>query len=206
MKHNTDRTFLRTLNALVRLMEIRDLYTVGHQQSVAELARRIGQEMGFSADRLDGLRVGAMLHDIGKVGIPSDILTKPATLTVPEYDLVKTHSEMGHSVLAEIDFSWPVADMIHQHHERLDGSGYPNALSGSDILLEARIIAVADTVDCIVSHRPYRAGLGLDKAVDIITEGAGRLFDDDVVNATRQILETEGMGRPETAWTMGRAS
>ena len=171
-------------DAISRMMEIRDLYTLGHQQNVAQLARMIGQDMGMSTHDLEGFRIGSVLHDIGKQRIPSDILSKLAKLTAAEYELVKSHCMLGYSVLSEIDLPWPVADMMHQHqhHERIDGYGYPRGLRGKDITLEARIIAVADTVECVISHRPYRSAPGLEKALGIIRTGTGTSLDAEVVD------------------------
>ena len=183
------RTFLRTINALSRIMEIRDLYTLGHQQKVSQIARSIGRELGLSGNVIEGMRVGATLHDIGKLGVPAEILAKPATLTPVEFELVKTHSALGHSILKEINFPWPVAEMVHQHHERLDGSGYPQGLKGDDILIEAQIVGLADALDSIASHRPYRPSRGADQAMEIIGQGAGSLFNPQAVEACRQLLK-----------------
>ena len=181
----------RTINALSRVIEIRDLYTVGHQQSVSRIARRIAQEVGLDRDTIEGLRVGSTLHDIGKVGIPAEILSKPAKLTSTEYDLVKTHSTMGYSVLREISFPWPVAEIVHQHHERIDGSGYPGGLKGDDILIQAQILGVADTVDSILAHRPYRAALGKDRAMEVVAEGAGTVFAQRIADACCSLMERD---------------
>ena len=183
------RTFLRTINALSRIMEIRDLYTLGHQQKVSQIARSIGRELGLSGNVIEGMRVGATLHDIGKLGVPAEIRAKPATLTPVEFELVKTHSAPGHSILKEINFPWPVAEMVHQHHERLDGSGYPQGLKGDDILIEAQIVGLADALDSIASHRPYRPSRGADQAMEIIGQGAGSLFNPQAVEACRQLLK-----------------
>ncbi len=185
----------RTINALSRVIEIRDLYTVGHQQNVSRIARRIAQEIGLDSDTIEGLRVGAMLHDIGKVGIPAEILSKPAKLTATEYELVKTHSTMGYTVLREITFPWPVAEIVHQHHERIDGSGYPGGLKGDDILIQAQILGVADTVDSILSHRPYRPGLGKDQAMQVVVEGAGKVFASRLADACCKLMERDDLLR-----------
>lgn len=183
------RIFLRTINAMSRIMEIRDLYTLGHQQKVSAIARSIGCELGLSSNAIEGLRIGATLHDIGKLGVPTELLAKPARLTPVEFELVKTHSDLGHSILKEIDFPWPVADMVHQHHERLDGSGYPQGLKGDDILIEAQIISIADALDSIASHRPYRPSLGLEHAMEIIHQGAGNLFNPQIVDVCCRLIE-----------------
>ena len=183
------RIFLRTINALSRIMEIRDLYTLGHQQQVSAIARSIGRELGLSSDVIEGMRIGATLHDIGKLGVPAEILVKPARLTPVEYELVKTHSDLGHSILKEINFPWPVAEMVHQHHERLDGLGYPQGLKGDEILIEAQIIGLADALHSIASHRPYRPALGVDQAMETIGRGAGSLFNPQAVEACRRLLK-----------------
>jgi len=182
---------LRTINALSRVIEIRDLYTVGHQQNVSRIARRIGQEIGLDHDTIEGLRVGSTLHDIGKVGIPAEILAKPAKLTPTEYELVKAHSTMGYSVLREISFPWPVAEIVHQHHERIDGSGYPGGMKGDDILIQAQILGVADTVDSMLTHRPYRAAQGPERAMRVIAEGAGTKFAQVIADACCKLMERD---------------
>ena len=197
-----ERIFLRTITSLSGLMEIRDLYTLGHQNRASDIARRIANEMGLDATVVDGVRFGATLHDIGKIGIPSDILNKPAKLDGEEYGLIKTHTTKGYTVLKGIDFPWPVAEMVYQHHERLDGTGYPLGLAGDEILLEAQIIGVADTLDSINSYRPYRQGLGLEEAMRIIKEGAGSVFSTEVVDACCRLAERKEMplGQVEPGW------
>ena len=186
-----NRVFLRAINSLSRTMEIRDLYTLGHQQRVSQIARLIGQNLGLASDAIEGLRVGATLHDIGKIGIPAEILSKPAKLNAAEFGLVKTHAEMGYGILREVDFPWPVAEMVYQHHERLDGSGYPRGLKGGEILVEAQIIGVADTIESVAVHRPYRPALGLDRAFEILREGAERLFDPKIVEVGCRVIDSD---------------
>ena len=171
-------------------LELRDPFTAGHQRRVAELSAAIGAMLGLGDGVCAGLRVGASLHDMGKVATPSEILTKPARLDDAEYAMVKRHPRAGHDIVARIAFPWPVAVMILQHHERLDGSGYPDALRGDEISLEARILAVADTVETIVSHRPYRPARTIAVALDVVHEGRGRLFDTDVVAACVSVFDS----------------
>ena len=149
------------IQVLEQTVEIRDPYTAGHQRRVADLARTVAEEMGMSDDRIDGIRIAGIIHDIGKIYVPAEILSKPRRLSQIEFNLIKTHPQVGFDVLKAIDFPWPVAKIILQHHERLDGSGYPHNLSGGDILLEAKILGVADVVEAMASHRPYRPSLGV---------------------------------------------
>ncbi|MBO6605191.1 MAG: HD-GYP domain-containing protein, partial [Roseicyclus sp.] len=152
------------------------------------LSLEIAREMGLSDDTCEGLEYGALLHDVGKLAVPTDILTRPGRLTDSEYDVVKSHAEHGYDILRSIDFPWPVADIIRQHHERLDGSGYPLGLKGDEICQEARIIGVADVVEAMWSHRPYRAGLGIDAALDELRAGSGTRYDADVVRACEAVI------------------
>lgn len=179
----------QVVNAFSSAMEMRDTYTAGHQRRVAELSCAIAQELGFSEERLEGLRVAALLHDIGKgLFVPTEILSKPGRLTIWEMALVKVHPRAGYEVLKKVDFPWPVAEIVLQHHERLDGSGYPQGLKGEEILLEARIIAVADVVEAMSSHRPYRPALGVDKALDEIKSQKGLLYDPQIVEACWRVF------------------
>lgn len=171
-----------TVNALARTIEKRDPYTAGHQQSVCNISIALGQKLGLSQERLDVLRLGSLIHDIGKVGVPADILTKPSKLSEAEYSIIKEHSMAGYEILGDLDFE-PVKRIVVEHHERLDGSGYPKGLTKDDIMLESRIVSVADVIDSVTSHRPYRPALGIEKAREILHEGNGNLFDPDVVAA-----------------------
>jgi PAS domain S-box-containing protein len=172
-----------TIGAVALTVEKRDPYTAGHQQRVAELCVAIGQELNFSEDRLEGLRLGATIHDLGKISIPAEILAKPIKLTAIEFMLIKNHAQAGFDILKDIKLPWPIATMVLQHHERQDGSGYPQGLKGEQILLESRILAVADVVEAMASHRPYRAALGIDLAVKEIERGRGTVYDAAVVDA-----------------------
>lgn len=181
-----------TIQALTLAVETRDPYTAGHQKRVAHLAAAIGMEMGLSEDQAEGIRMAGGIHDLGKISVPAEILSKPARLSEIEYGLIKIHPESAYNILKDIEFPWPVAMIALQHHERIDGSGYPQGLKGDDILPEARIMAVADVVEAIASHRPYRAGLGLDKALDEISKNSGVLYDPQVVDACLTLFKQKG--------------
>jgi len=179
----------KTVSVLSAALETRDPYTAGHEERVAVIAAAIGREMGLNAHRLTGLELAATVHDVGKIQIPAEILSKPTRLSKAEFELVKQHPETGAKLLQDVKFEWPIADMIRQHHERYDGSGYPYGLSGNDILLEARVLAVADTFEAMASHRPYRAGLGIEAAAAEIRDGAGTRYDPDVAKACLSLLD-----------------
>ncbi|HKI62003.1 MAG TPA: HD domain-containing phosphohydrolase [Mariprofundaceae bacterium] len=180
-----------TIASVARMVEARDPYTAGHQKRVSAFATAIGEEMGLSPDRVRGIELGSSIHDIGKIQLPAEILSKPGRLTEIEYQLVKAHAQEGYNILKDIEFPWPIAEIAHQHHERLDGSGYPQGLKGDEILLEARIVAVADVVEAMSSHRPYRAGLGISIALDEVRKGRGIGFDADVVDACLKLIESK---------------
>ncbi len=165
------------IEAIARTVEVRDPYTAGHQRRVADLAEAIARKLGYDEERAAGLRVAATLHDVGKIVIPAEILVKPGRLSAMEFELIKGHAKAGYDILAAIAFPWPVADVALQHHERLDGSGYPQGLGDGEILEEARIVAVADVVEAMSSHRPYRPALGIDSALGEIEVNSGRLYD-----------------------------
>jgi len=177
------RALRATIQAMVLTVETRDAYTAGHQQRVTNLARAIAKEMKLSKGRIDGIRMAGTIHDIGKIGVPAEILNKPIRLTDIEFDLIKIHPLVGYNILKQIEFPRPVAEIVLQHHERMNGSGYPHGLSGEDILLEARILGVADVVEAMASHRPYRPALGIDKALEEISKNRGTLYDPQVVDA-----------------------
>ena len=182
----------QTVETLAAMAELRDPYTAGHQQGVTQLAMALGTAMGLSEDRLAGLRKAGFLHDIGKIAVPSDILSKPGKISGHEMQIIRTHSQVGHDILQKIDFPWPVAQIVLQHHERLNGSGYPQGLHGPDILLEARILAVADVVEAMASHRPYRPALGIEAALEEITRNKGILYDPEVVEACVNLFQEGG--------------
>jgi len=177
-----------TINAMAAMVESRDPYTAGHQRRVADLARTVAKEMKLESNRIDGLRLAATIHDLGKIAIPAEILTKPTRLSDVEFMLVKTHSQAGFDILKDIDFPWPIARMVLEHHERLDGSGYPNHLKVGEILEESKILTVADVVEAIASHRPYRPALGIEVALAEITKGRGVIYDADVVDACLRLF------------------
>ena len=178
-----------TVQAMAFTIETRDPYTAGHQRRVTKLACALGKKMNLSEDELEGVRMAGDLHDIGKIYVPAEILSKPTKLSAAEYDIIKTHPRVGYDILRTIDFPWPIADIVLQHHERMDGSGYPEGLKGKSILLEARILAVADVIEAMASHRPYRPALRVAEAVDEIKENRGKLYDPDVVDACLQVFE-----------------
>jgi len=171
------------IQSMTLTIETRDPYTAGHQRRVSNLARAIATEMGLSEEQIDGIRMAAMIHDVGKINVPADILIKPGKLSELEHSMIKTHPQVGYDILKTIDFPWPVAQTVLQHHERMDGSGYPQGLSGKDIILEARILAVADVVEAMSSHRPYRAALGIDRALEEISQNGDVIYDPQVVDA-----------------------
>ena len=186
------RILMQEVSSLGTALMIRDPYTSGHQRRVVRLAAAIAEEMGCSMDQIEGITVAGNLHDIGKINIPSEILSKPGKLSDLEFAIVKTHSLAGYEIIKDIEFPWPVAEVIMQHHERMNGSGYPQGLAGEDILAEARIVAVADVVEAMFSHRPYRAALGMDRALEEIIRNRGILYDADVVDACLMLIQEKG--------------
>lgn len=189
--------FMRTVEVATTISEMRDPYTAGHEKRVAEIAVAIGRELGLDEQRLEGLRVAGYLHDIGKITIPTEILAKPGRLTAAEFALIKGHAEASYEVLKDVGFPWPVAQVARQHHERIDGSGYPQGLKGDQILLEARILAVADVVEAMASHRPYRPGLGIDRALAEIERGRGTAYDAPAADACLRLFRDKGFTMPE---------
>jgi len=171
------RALKATVQALANTVEQRDPYTAGHQRNVAELAAAIAREMGLQEDEVTGIYLAGMIHNIGKIQAPAEILSKPGRLSWIEYRLLQEHAQIGSDIAKTVDFPWPISTMIQQHHERLDGSGYPKGLRGDEIILGARILAVADVVEAMTARRPYRDALGLDVALLEIEQGSGRLFD-----------------------------
>jgi len=189
-------SLLDSIAALAAMVEKRDPYTAGHQRRVAHLAAAIAQEMGLPPERIEGIHLASVVHDVGKVQIPSEILTKPGRLTDLEYRLIQGHSQGGHEILKPIEFPWPIAQIVLQHHERLDGKGYPHGL-GEEALLEAKIVAVADVVEAMTSHRPYRPGLGIDAALKEISDKRGTQFDADVVDACLRLFRERSYSLPD---------
>jgi HD-GYP domain-containing protein (c-di-GMP phosphodiesterase class II) len=178
------------------LSELRDPYAAGHERRVAEIAVAIGAELGFDARRQEGLRVAGYLHDIGKITVPTEILSKPGKLSAVEFELIQGHSRASYDILKNVEFPWPVAEVALQHHERVDGSGYPQGLKGEAMLLEARILAVADTVEAMSSHRPYRPELGIDAALAEVERGRGTVYDANVADACLQLFREKGYTIP----------
>jgi len=189
---NLRRTLQETVNALSITTEKRDPFTAGHQQRVAKLAARIGEEMKLPPDVIEGISVASILHDIGKIYIPIEILNKPGRLTENEMCLIKTHPQVGYDILKNISFNWPIAQIVYQHHERINGTGYPRSLSDGNILLEAKIVAVADVVEAIASHRPYRPAHGIDVALEEIAQHAGSMYDPGIVKVCLKIFSEKG--------------
>jgi HD-GYP domain-containing protein (c-di-GMP phosphodiesterase class II) len=177
------------VQAISTTVEMRDPYTAGHQQRVADLACAIAEAMALPDDEIYGLRMASVIHDLGKIMIPSEILSKPGQLNPLEYELIKNHVQAGYDILKSIEFPWPLADIILQHHERMDGSGYPNGLKGDDIMLAARILSVSDVFETIASHRPYRPSLGLPFALNELRENRGKLYDNQVVDVCLSLVE-----------------
>jgi PAS domain S-box-containing protein len=181
-----------TIQILASAVEARDPYTAGHQIRSADLARTIAVEMGLSQDKIDGIRIAGSIHDIGKLSIPAEILSKPTKLSEIEFALIKTHSQSGFEMLKDVKSPWPLAKIVHQHHERMDGSGYPRNLKGEEICIEARILAVADTVEAMASHRPYRPGLGIDAALNEIEKNRGMFYDNAAADACLRLFREKG--------------
>jgi PAS domain S-box-containing protein/putative nucleotidyltransferase with HDIG domain len=190
------RAVQSTIEVVSTIGEMRDPYTHGHEHRVGEIATAIAIEMGLPADRIEGIRVAGYLHDVGKIAVPAEILSKPMRLSKTEYELVKQHAQQSYEILKGVEFPWPVAEAAWQHHERLDGSGYPRGLKGDGIILEARILAVADTVEAMASHRPYRPGLGLEAALAEIETNRGRLYDPMIVDACLRLFRLKGYQLP----------
>lgn len=185
-----------TVQALESALESRDPYTAGHQSRAANLACAIAVEMGLDQDRIEGIHMAGIIHDIGKLSIPAEILTKPSKLTDLEYSLIKEHPASGFDMLKDVESPWPLAEIVQQHHERIDGSGYPGHLKGDDILLEARILAVSDVVEAISSHRPYRPAMGIHAALEEIENNKGILYDETVADACLKLFHEKNYRLP----------
>jgi HD-GYP domain-containing protein (c-di-GMP phosphodiesterase class II) len=177
---------------MVSAVETRDPYTAGHQIRSSDLAHAIATEMGLSQEKIDGIRMAGSIHDIGKLSVPAEILSKPKKLTEIEFSLIREHSRGGYEMLKDVESPWPLAEIVYQHHERMDGSGYPRNLKGDDILIEARILAVSDVVESMASHRPYRPGLGIDKALEEIEKNRGTFYDNAVADACLRLFREKG--------------
>lgn len=185
------KTLNSTIEAMSKTMEWRDPYTAGHQKKVALLSQAIARKLGWGEERIKGLYLAALVHDLGKIATPSEILTKPSMLTETELALIKEHSKTGYDILKDIPFTWPIAQAVYQHHERIDGSGYPNQLVGDAIIPEAKILAIADTIESMTSHRPYRPGLGLEKAILQVKSEAGKTLDPAICEVACQLIEQD---------------
>ncbi len=189
---NLRKSYGITIKVLIAAVEMRDPYTAGHQSRSADIARVIAREMGLSGDIIDGIRMAGSIHDIGKLSVPSEILSRPTKLTNIEFSMIKEHAQSGYEMLKNVESPWPLAEIIYQHHERMDGSGYPRNLRGDEIILEARIMAVSDVVEAMSSHRPYRASLGIEAALEEIENNKGILYDQDVVDACLKLFREKG--------------
>lgn len=191
------KTLDATVQAIAALVEVRDPYTSGHQRRVADLARAMAQEMGLDDHQVEGLYTAGLIHDIGKISVPSEILSKPSKLTAIEYAMIKAHAEAGYNILKDVEFPWPIARMVLEHHERIDGSGYPQGKSGPETILESRVLAVADVVEAMASHRPYRPALGIPAALEEITANRNILYDMTVVDACLRLFRDRNYRIPD---------
>jgi len=189
---NLRKSFGATIQVMVSAVEMKDPYTAGHQLRVADLACNIATEMGLPLDKIEGIRMAGSIHDIGKLSIPAEILSRPTKLTSNEFNLIKEHSKSGYEMLKDVEFPWPLAQIVYQHHERMNGSGYPRNLKGDEIIIEARIMAVADVVEAMASHRPYRPALGIDAALAEIKKNKGIFYDDAVADACLRLFREKG--------------
>jgi PAS domain S-box-containing protein/putative nucleotidyltransferase with HDIG domain len=181
-----------TFQVMASAVEARDPYTAGHQIRSANLARAIATELGLQQDKIEGIRIAGSIHDIGKLSLPAEILSKPTKLSEIEFSLIKEHAKKGYEMLKDVESPWPLAEIVYQHHERINGSGYPRNLKGEEILIEARILTVADVVEAMASHRPYRPGLGIDAALNEIEKNRGIFYDDAVADACLRLFREKG--------------
>jgi HD-GYP domain-containing protein (c-di-GMP phosphodiesterase class II) len=180
------------IQVLVMAVEVKDPYTAGHQRRVTKLARRIAMEMGLPPEKIECLRLVGVIHDIGKITLPTEVLSKPTNMSALEISLISEHVRLGYDILKNVESSWPMAEIVYQHHERMDGSGYPRNLKGEEILIEARILAVADVVEAMASNRPYRPAVGLDAALDEIEKNRGVFYDAAVADACLTLFREKG--------------
>ena len=186
------RVLYGIVEAISKTVETRDPYTAGHQKRVADIAKEIAREMNLGRDIIESVDIAGQIHDLGKIAIPAEILNKPGRINHIEFELIKMHSQMGADILKNIDFPWPISDIVLQHHERFDGTGYPNGLKGEDILIQARILTVADVLEAMASHRPYRAALGIEAAFDELRQNRGIHFDPVVVDSCMRVFIEKG--------------
>jgi PAS domain S-box-containing protein len=195
IKHASEKlsdTFKQTIEAITLTVEARDPYTAGHSARVAELSAALATKLDLSEKQTEGIRFGASIFDLGKIFVPGEILTRPGKLTDAEFEVLKDHSQTAYDILKGIDFPWPIAEMVLQHHERLDGSGYPNGLKGDEIIIEAKILAIADVLEAMNSHRPYRSALGIEASLEFISLNKETLFSTEIVDACVQLFNEEG--------------
>ena len=190
--NNLRETLEGVIQIISLTVEIRDPYTAGHQNRVTNLACAIATEMGLLEDKIDAIRMAGIIHDLGKIAVPAEILAKPGRINEHEFSIIKSHPQVGYDILKGVEFPWPIAQIVYQHHERMDGSGYPRGLSGEEIMMEARILSVADVVEAMASHRPYRPALGIDTALEEISQNRGALYDPDVVDACLKVFKEKG--------------
>lgn len=195
--HDIEQSLLKTIEVLSLATEEKDPYTVGHQRRVSDLSVKIAEKLKLSKFAIKGIRYGALVHDIGKIGVPSDILSFPGKLYKEQIDLIRKHPEIGYKILSHVDFIWPISNIVLKHHERLDGSGYPLGLKGDDIEIEVRIVSVCDVMEAMSSRRPYREGKGVEKTLQFINQNSGKLFDPKVVNALNEVMLKDGYEFPE---------
>jgi PAS domain S-box-containing protein len=186
------RAMQTTIQVLVMAVEMKDPYTAGHQRRMTNLARTMATEMGLPPEKIEGLRMAGVIHDIGKITLPTEILSKPTKLSTIELSLIREHVQLGYDILKDVESCWPLAEIVRQHHERMDGSGYPRGLKGEEILIEARVLAVADVVEAMASHRPYRAALGLNAALEEIEKNRGLLYDGHAVDTCLRVFREKG--------------
>jgi putative nucleotidyltransferase with HDIG domain len=184
------------IDAFGKVVEARDPYTAGHQERVSDLAAAIAKKIGFPPDRCMAVRMAGLVHDVGKIAVPSEILNKPGVLSPLEFEIIKTHAQSSYDILSHIDFPWPIAEMVLEHHERMDGSGYPQGLKGDEIVVESQILACADVVEAMSFHRPYKSVPGLDQSIQEIIDGAGTIYDEDVARALVQLFVDDGYTFP----------
>lgn len=186
------RSLSAVINALEKTIETRDPYTAGHQRRVANLGAALAKEMNLSIEQVEGIHMAGVVHDLGKISVPAEILSWPGRFSKIQFDMIKSHARVGYDILKGIEFPWPVAEIAHQHHERIDGSGYPQGLKGDDICLDAKILGVADVVEAMASHRPYRPALGIDVALGEVLNNRDELYDPDVVDACMRLFKEKG--------------
>jgi PAS domain S-box-containing protein/putative nucleotidyltransferase with HDIG domain len=186
-----------TIHVVATIVEQRDPYTAGHQRRVSEISSAIAKELGLPPEQVEGIKIAGLIHDVGKIAIPAEILTKPGKLSPIERSLVEVHAEAGYNILNGVEFPWPILDAIHQHHERMNGSGYPSGLKNEEIIIEARILAVADLMEATASPRPYRPALGIDVALKEIENNKGVLYDEDIVNACLNLFRNKNFKLPQ---------